>query len=270
MQSVRKRVRSCFFWFIILCWQPKIIVRPETQWELRKKKLQQRKEGLQKQDRGDCVVWVNLKRVDTIWTWIRLPCEKDWNGKYCVLSIVHYLDQPLLTQWDWKHRDGNCSLRSTGMALGKCHILLKLCPACKIPYFLKISAKKIGYSLYRSQRRAVGLGFIFSFALGKFPIDCGWQLHYRPKFLINHAENQVHKTWHPWRTLLFPQTQQVLSKSRRCQMGQTWPCCLWGGWVGSRDIFHWRRFFPQLEKSDIWKSVPLPEQVSCCFYEASV
>lgn len=74
------------------------------------------------------------------------------------------------------------------------------------------------------------------------------------------------KTWHPWRTLLFPQTQQVLRKSKRCQTGQTWPCCLWWGWVGSRNIFHWRRFFSQVENSDI----SLPEQVLCCVYKASV
>lgn len=85
-------------------------------------------------------------------------CEGTWKGRVetepgqgCpvtrtemanILCCVRYLDQPLLTQWDWKHRDCYCSLRSMGMALRKCHILFKLCRACKIPCSSKTSREK--------------------------------------------------------------------------------------------------------------------------------
>lgn len=77
-----------FFSFIILCWQPKIMVRPETQWELRNKTWQRRKGRLRKKDQGECIVWVNLKRTDRNWAWTRLPCNKDWNGKHIVLCTL--------------------------------------------------------------------------------------------------------------------------------------------------------------------------------------
>lgn len=125
--------------FIILWWQPKIIIRHETQWELREKNQNvttKERKTAEKGLRGFYCV-SELEKGGLNLDLDKLPCEKDWNSEYC----VQYLDQPLLTQWDRKHRDCDCSLRSMGMALGKCHIPLKLCPSCKIPYSLKTSTK---------------------------------------------------------------------------------------------------------------------------------